>query len=64
MKIQPLKPMKPADWIRGAVAKHTWKGAYRIALQCQKTPNEYWFRIGELIKILAPPGALEETTAA
>lgn len=54
-----MKPMDPMEWADGAVKTHGWKDAYRIALQCQKTPNSYWQKISDWIKANAPAGALE-----
>jgi hypothetical protein len=51
----------PISWAKEAVAKHTWKDAYRIALQCQKTgPHPFFTPVSDWIKKNAPPGALEQ----
>lgn len=55
-----MKPYKPIEWAIEAVSKHGWYHANRIALQCQKTPNEFWSVITDWIKRNAPEGALEK----
>lgn len=55
-----MKPLNTLEWAMGAVQKHGWYHANRIALQCQKTPNEYWAKITDWIKANAPAGALEK----
>lgn len=59
-----IRPLKPLVWAKAAVQKHGWKDAYRIALQCQKTPNAYWKKISDWIKVNAPAGQLEEVVGA
>lgn len=55
-----MKKYTPVEWAREAVEKHTWKHAYRIALQTQgKAPSKFFADVTEWIKKNAPEGALE-----